>query len=118
MNSELYEFTNANFEKEVLQSDVPVLVDFWAPWCGPCRAVGPTIENLATEYGATARVGKLNVDENAMIAERFVISSIPAVLLFTDGRVIETFIGARPRERYAQALDQVLRSKRIGDLRK
>ncbi len=102
------EFNDANFETEVLQSDVPVLVDFWAPWCAPCRRVGPAIERLAAEYQATAKVGKLNVDENSKIAERFGISSIPAVLLFKDGQVTETFVGVRPRERYSQALDKVL----------
>lgn len=102
------ELTDANFETEVLQSDVPVLVDFWAAWCGPCRAVGPTIEQLAIEYGTTAKIGKLNVDENSRTSMRFSISSIPAVLLFKDGQIIETFVGVRPRERYAKALDQVL----------
>ena len=102
------EFTDANFETEVLQSDLPVLVDFWAAWCGPCRAVGPSIEKLAAEFGATAKVGKLNVDDNNETALRFGIRSIPAVLLFKDGQVIETFVGVRPKERYAQALDQIL----------
>ena len=102
------EFTDANFETEVLQSDVPTLVDFWAPWCGPCRAMGPSIEKLAAEYDATAKIGKLNVDENNATALRFGISSIPAVLLFKDGQVIETFVGVRPKERYARALDQIL----------
>ena len=102
------EFTDANFETEVLQSDLPVLVDFWAAWCGPCRAVGPSIKKLAAEFGATAKVGKLNVDENNETALRFGIRSIPAVLLFKDGQVIETFVGVRPKERYAQALDQIL----------
>lgn len=107
-NNHLVEFNDANFETEVLQSDVPVLVDFWAAWCGPCRAVGPSIEQLADEYAGTVRIGKLNVDHNPATAVRFGISSIPAVLLFKDGQVTETFVGVRPRERYARALDQVL----------
>ena len=102
------ELTDANFETEVLQNDLPVLVDFWAAWCGPCRAVGPSIEKLAAEFCATAKVGKLNVDQNNETALRFGIRSIPAVLLFKDGQVIETFVGVRPRERYAQALDRIL----------
>ena len=102
------DFTDANFETEVLHSDLPVLVDFWAAWCGPCRAVGPSIEKIAAEFGATAKVGKLNVDDNNETALRFGISSIPAVLLFKDGQVIETLVGVRPKERYAQALDQIL----------
>lgn len=101
------EFNDTNFEREVLQSEVPVLVDFWAAWCGPCRAVGPTIEKLANEFGATAKIGKLNVEENAATAVRFNISSIPAVLLFKDGEVVETLAGVRPFERYVQALTQI-----------
>jgi thioredoxin 1 len=108
MNETLREFTDANFENDVLQSDVPVLVDFWAAWCAPCRRVGPSIEALATEYEATAKIGKLNVDENSAAAVKFGITSIPAVLLFKDGQVVESLVGVRPKERYAQALDQVL----------
>jgi thioredoxin 1 len=108
MNETLREFTDANFENDVLQSDVPVLVDFWAAWCAPCRRVGPSIEALATEYKATAKIGKLNVDENSAAAVKFGISSIPAVLLFKDGQVVESLVGVRPKERYAQALNQVL----------
>jgi thioredoxin 1 len=107
-NKKPFEFTDANFELEVLQSESPVLVDFWAAWCGPCRAVGPSIDQLAGEYAESAKVGKLNIDENPEAARQFGITSIPAVLLFKDGELVETFVGVRPRERYAQALDQVL----------
>ncbi len=100
-------FTDANFQSEVLDSDQPVLVDFWAAWCGPCRAVGPTIEELAEQYDGTVKVGKLNIDENAQAPSDFRISSIPAVLLFKDGKVVETFVGVQPKERYEQALRQV-----------
>ena len=110
MNDKLHEFTDANFESEVLKSDVPVLVDFWAAWCGPCRQVGPAIENLATEYSPTAKVGKLDVDANPETARQFGITSIPAVLLFKDGQVVESLVGVRPPERYGQALDQILAS--------
>lgn len=108
MNDKLYEFTDANFEQEVLQSDVPVLVDFWAAWCGPCRQVGPAIENLANQYDGATKVGKLDVDSNSETARRFGITSIPAVLVFRDGQVIETLVGVRPQGRYEQALNQVL----------
>ncbi len=101
------EITDANFQNEVLDSDQPVLVDFWAAWCGPCRAVGPTIEELAEQYDGTVKVGKLNIDENSQAPSDFRISSIPAVLLFKDGKVVETFVGVQPKERYEQALQQV-----------
>ena len=100
------EFTDANFQNEVLNSDQPVLVDFWAAWCGPCRAVGPTIEELADEYGETVKVGKLNVDENQQSAANFGIQSIPAVLLFKGGEVVETLIGVQPKSHYEAALQR------------
>ncbi len=100
-------FTDANFQSEVLDSDQPVLVDFWAAWCGPCRAVGPTIEQLAEQYDGTVKVGKLNIDENPQSPSGFGIHSIPAVLLFKDGKVVETLVGVQPKERYEQALKHV-----------
>lgn len=101
------EFTDANFQSEVLDSDQPALVDFWAAWCGPCRAVGPTIEELAERYDGTVKVGKLNIDENPQSPGGFGIHSIPAVLLFKDGKVVETLVGVQPKERYDQALQKV-----------
>jgi thioredoxin 1 len=101
------EFTDANFQSEVLESDVPVLVDFWAAWCGPCRAVGPRIEVLAKQFDGTIKVGKLNIDDHPDAPSEFGIHSIPAVLLFKDGKVLETLIGVQPKERYEQALRQV-----------
>ncbi len=101
------EFTDANFQNEVLASDQPVLVDFWAAWCGPCRAVGPTIDELAEQYGGAVKVGKLNIDENPQAPSDFGISSIPAVLLFKNGKIVETLVGVQPKERYEQALQQV-----------
>ncbi len=105
--SKTREFTDANFQSEVLDSDQPVLVDFWAAWCGPCRAVGPTIEELAKQFDGTVKVGKLNIDENPQAPSGFNIHSIPAVLVFKDGKVVETLVGVQPKERYAQALQQV-----------
>jgi thioredoxin 1 len=104
--TQLLHFTDANFQTEVLGSERPVLVDFWAAWCGPCRAVGPTIEELAGQYEGTVKVGKLNVDENPQAPSDFRISSIPAVLLFKDGKVVETLVGVQPKQRYEAAMQQ------------
>lgn len=105
--SEPKEFTDTNFQSEVLESEQPVLVDFWAAWCGPCRAVGPTIEELAEQYDGTVKVGKLNIDENPQAPSEFNISSIPAVLLFKDGQVVETLVGVQSKERYEQTLRRI-----------
>ena len=101
------EFTDENFHSEVLASDQPVLVDFWAAWCGPCRVVGPTIEELAREYDGSVKVGKLNIDEHPQATGRFGIHAIPAVLLFQGGEVVENFVGVQPKERYQRALASV-----------
>ncbi len=101
-------FTDAGFKSEVLDSDQPVLVDFWAPWCGPCKALAPTIEALAEEYEGNVKVGKLNVDENSDTAGAYGIRSIPSVLLFHNGEVVERFVGIQPKERYESAVAAVL----------
>ena len=88
------ELTDANFDSEVLKSDKPVLVDFWAEWCGPCRMVGPIVEELAKEYDGKAVVGKVNVDENQSVAAQFGIRNIPTLLIFKNGEVTATQIGA------------------------
>jgi thioredoxin 1 len=98
------EFTDQNFDQEVLKNDKPVLVDFWAPWCGPCQMMGPIIEELAKEMDGDARVGKLNVDENSKIAEEFSIMSIPALKIFKDGKVVKEFIGVQAKETLRDAL--------------
>ena len=102
------EFTDATFREQVLESGAPVLVDFWAPWCGPCLALAPTIEELAEQYDGNVKVGKLNVDENPETAGAYGIRSIPSVLLFDKGEVVERFVGIQPKERYASAVAAVV----------
>ncbi|MGH9628835.1 MAG: thioredoxin [Bryobacteraceae bacterium] len=88
------EFTDSNFDKDVLTSDVPVLVDFWAEWCGPCRQMTPTVDAIAKEYNGKMKVGKVNVDHNSGTAARYNIRGIPTILLFKGGRVVEQRVGA------------------------
>ena len=97
--------TDASFDQEVLQSDVPVLVDFWAEWCGPCRIVGPTVDALASEYQGKVKVVKLNVDDNPETATGFGIRSIPTLRVFDAGAIRETVVGAQPKARLAQLLE-------------
>jgi len=90
------EFTDANFQTEVLGSDKPVLVDFWAPWCGPCKMVGPVVEKLATDLAASVKIGKLNVDDNPNVAQEYGVMSIPTMILFKGGRVVAKTMGFMP----------------------
>ena len=98
------EITEENFES-LINSDSPTLVDFWAPWCGPCRALGPTIERLADDFEGKAQVGKLNIDEHPAIAAKFGVASIPTVIVFKDGNATDQFVGLRQYDDYADKLN-------------
>jgi thioredoxin 1 len=100
--------TEQDFEQQVLQSEQPVLVDFWAEWCGPCRALGPVIETLSDDYDGRVTVAKVDIDANQKIAMQFGIRSIPTVVLFDKGQVIETFVGVRPKGDYVAGLEKAL----------
>ena len=102
------EFTDANFEELALNSDKPVIVDFWAEWCGPCRMVSPLIAELAQEYDGKAVIGKLNVDQNPEISMKYGIRSIPTVLYIKGGEVVDKMVGAAPKQQYASKLDAVM----------
>ncbi|HEX8965700.1 MAG TPA: thioredoxin [Patescibacteria group bacterium] len=100
--------TDQNFQDKVLKAEKPVLVDFWAPWCGPCKIIGPIVEELAKEYEGKLVVGKVNVDENANTAGAYGIMSIPTLAFFKKGQVVKTVIGAQPKESLKKVIDEVL----------
>ena len=99
------EFSDGNFEQEVLKSDQPVLVDFWAEWCMPCRLLAPTIEKIAKEYSGKVKVGKVDTDSNRDVSIKYGISAIPTVILFKDGQVAQKFVGLRQEKDFRDALD-------------
>lgn len=99
------ELTDSNFENEVLSSDVPVLVDFWAEWCGPCKKIGPVVDELADEYGGKLKVGKVNVDDNSEVSMKYQIRSIPALMIFKNGEVVDQIIGAVPKSVLKKQVD-------------
>ncbi len=101
------EFTDQYFDQEVIKSDKPTLVDFWAPWCGPCQMMGPIVEELATELGDKAKIGKLNVDENPVTAQNFTVMSIPTVIIFKDGKVVKKFVGVQSKEVLKEELEKI-----------
>jgi thioredoxin 1 len=102
------ELTDSNFENEVIKSDVPVLVDFWAEWCQPCRMLAPTIDELANEYEGKVKVGKVDTDSNRQVSVDYGISAIPTVILFKNGEVHKKFVGLTPKDQFKEALDAAL----------
>lgn len=100
--------TDQNFDQEVLKSDLPVLVDFWAIWCPPCQILGPTIEELANDFGGKVKFGKLDVDQNPKMAEKYEILSIPTLLIFKNGKVVKQIIGVKPKEELVKELNEVV----------
>lgn len=102
------EFTDANFDQEVLKSTTPVLVDFWAPWCGPCRMVAPIVAEISSEYAGKLKVGKVNTDDNQGVAARYGIMSIPTLMIFKNGEVAARIVGAQPKQALTGKIDAVL----------
>ncbi len=102
-------FTDQNFQAEVIdEKNLPILVDFWAPWCGPCKVVGPIVEELATEYAGKIKIGKLNVDDNQQTAATYGVMSIPTLAFFKKGQLVKTLIGAQPKEVLKKAIEENL----------
>jgi len=100
-----HEVTDSDFEQEVLQSDHPVLVDFWAPWCGPCRQIAPLIDEISSENTGSAKVVKVNIDESPQSAQKYGVSSIPTLMVFKAGEVVDRFVGAQPKAKLQEAID-------------
>ena len=108
MSEHIHYVTDDTFEPEVLQSSVPVLVDYWAEWCGPCKMIAPVLDEIAAEYLGKAKVGKINVEEQFELAQNFKVTSIPMLLIIKNGQVVDQFVGARPKSEFKAKLDKAL----------
>jgi len=106
--ADLLEVTDDTFDSEIVNSDIPAMVDFWAEWCGPCRMVGPVVEELAKEYDGKVKIAKMNVDQNRQTPARFGIRNIPTLILFKNGEVSQTIVGAQPKSSIEDALKKLL----------
>ena len=102
-----FKFTDANFQQEALESNIPVIVDFYADWCGPCKMMAPIIDELATQYEGKVKIGKVNTDENRAVASKYNIMSIPTILFIKDGQVVDTTVGALPKQALEQKINQL-----------
>jgi thioredoxin 1 len=107
-SNDLVILQDATFDKEVLKSDVPVLVDFWAVWCGPCKAIAPAVEELAKQYKGKVKIAKMDVDEHQQVPQQYGIRSIPTLLLFKGGRVVDTIVGAVPKGKLEDSIKKVI----------
>ncbi len=108
MSENLHEFSDNTFEKDVVQSDIPVLIDFWAEWCGPCKSIAPVIEEISNEYNGKLKVGKLDVDQNQKTAMQYGVRSIPTMLIMKNGGVVSQIVGAVPKDNITKAIDEIL----------
>ena len=108
MSDNVKEFSTDDFKSEVVESDTPVLVDFWAEWCGPCRVIAPVVEELASDYEGKVKFGKVNVDDHNQVASEYGVRSIPTLLIFKDGAVVNQIVGAVPKEKITDILDTVV----------
>ncbi|MCJ7579083.1 MAG: thioredoxin [Candidatus Aminicenantes bacterium] len=108
MSEDIFEVTDATFEEEIVKSEMPVLLDFWAVWCGPCKIIVPSLENIAKDYKGRLKVAKMNVDESPMTPSKFSVMSIPTLLLFKGGEIKETIIGALPQKKIEEAINKHL----------
>jgi thioredoxin 1 len=108
MSEHVHEVSDASFDNEVVKSATPVFVDFWAPWCGPCRSVSPIVDDLATQYQGKLKVAKINVDESSVVAMKYQVTSIPTFILFKNGQVADRVLGAMPRSEFVKFIDKNL----------